>query len=134
VRVGVERELGGEVISLGADMVDDAVDGERALEDGWAAGHWVSTVVDGDAGPASLAGGAHTIRPPDASGIILEEGGLGEVVMNDLSAKDVDTLPVYRFYPIQDRAAAIGSRLEVLNVGSGVEEVVVGREMEVEYV
>ena len=113
-------------------MVDDAVDRKCTLKYGWATGLWVSAVMDGDAGPSSLTGGAQAIRPPDSSGVIFEKGGLGVVVMDDFSTKDEDTLSVYRFYPIQNSAAAIGSCLEVLNVGAGVEKVVVGSEMEVE--
>ena len=81
-------------------MVDNAVDGECALEYRWATGRWVSAVMDGDAGPSSLTGGAYAIRPPDAPGVILEEGWQGVVVMDDFSTEDEDSLPLYRFYPI----------------------------------
>jgi hypothetical protein len=84
VQVGVKGELGGEAVEL---LVDDAVDGERALEDGWVACCGVSAVVDYDASPSALAGGAHTVRTPDTPGMILEEGDLGEVAREDLSTK-----------------------------------------------
>ena len=78
-------------------MVDDAVDGGCALEYGWATGRWVSAVVD--TGPSSLTGGTHAIRPPDASGVVLEGGSLGVVVMGEFSNKDEDALPVYAHFP-----------------------------------
>lgn len=134
MRVWVECELGGAVVVLGGDMMDDAVDGKGALEEGRAGGRWVSGVVDGDAGPPSLAGRTDTVRAPDAPGIVLEERGVGVVVVDDLAAKDEDVLPVYGLYPIKNRAPAIGGCLVVLDVGSGVEKVVVGGEMEMECV
>lgn len=134
VGVGVERELRREVVGLGVDMVDDAVDRECAVENGWAAGRWISAIVDGDTGPSTLTRGAQTVGAPDATGVRLKEGGLGVVVVDDFSAEDEEALPMYVFYPIRDRTAAIRSCLEVLDVGSGVEEVVVGGKMEVERV
>jgi hypothetical protein len=132
VRVGVERELGRAVGVLCADVVDDAVDGECALEDGWATSRWIAAVVHGDAGPSALAGRPHTVRPPDAARVVFDECGLGVVIVDDFAAKDKDMFPDYGFYSIKDSAVAIRCWLVVFDVGSGVEEVVVGREMEVE--
>ena len=108
-------------------MVNDAVDGKGTFEDGWAALGGVPIIVDSDASPAALTGGAHTIWAPDTADAILYEGGLGKVVVDDLSAKNIERFPMYRFYSIKERAGPIGSGLEVLDMGIGVEEVVVGR-------
>jgi len=108
-------------------MVDDAVDGKGAFEDGRAAEGGVPIIVDGDASPAALTRGAHTVWAPDTSDAILYKGGLGKVVVDDLSAKNKERFPMYGFYSIKERAGPIGSGLEVLDMGIGVEEVVVGR-------
>ena len=70
-------------------MMDDAVDGKGAFEDGWATSGGVPAIVDGDTGPPAFTGGAYTIGAPDTPSFILEQGGLGKVVINDLSAKDI---------------------------------------------
>ena len=111
-------------------MVNDAVDRKGAFEDGGAADGGVSVIVDGDASPPALTRGADTVRAPDTSDVILQEGVLGKVVVDDLSAKYVERFPMNRFYSIKERAGPIGSSLVVLDMGIWVEEVVVGREVE----
>jgi hypothetical protein len=89
VRVEGEGELDGEVVIL---VVDEAVDGEVALNDEWTASGRVSAIVDSDTGPSTLTRGAHR---SSTSGVILED--LGGTAVGD-PFKNVESFPVYRFY------------------------------------